>query len=300
MQTQDLRALLAVVQHGSFQAAGDALGIPRSKLRRQVARLEKDVGSQLLFREARGVRLTVAGEQVAERAGSILAELAAMVSDANATDGAVLGTLRMIVPVGTPTSLRVRALLQLEALYPQIALHVVEVDDPLTLLRDPFDIMLHLGPPASREGWFSRVLMRLPIRLVAAPSYLARHGTPTTVQDLGTHRLLTWNARGQYADSWPLRSGGSVTVTPSVVSANLELLSQLAAAGGGIALLPGPDHLFHPSDSELEPVLPDLVGDELALRALSPHPSRTDPRLRALMRNVQQLMDSMVEPAPTR
>ncbi len=293
MNLDDLRALLSVVEHGSFQAAAASHDVPRTKLRRQVDRLEKVVGSRLVHREARGVRLTLAGEQIAERAGPLLVEASTMLDAARAVGGGDLGTLRLIVPVGTPTAPRVRALLSLQALHPGIALDVVEVDDPLTLLRSPFDIMLHLGDSPAREGWFSRVLMRLPLRLVASPEYLEEHGTPTTLEDLRRHRLLSWRAGGRFGDTWPLLNGGTVPIAASVVSANPELLAKTAEQGGGIALLPGPAELFQPSGDELVRVLEDQVGGEIPLRVLTPHPSRTDPRLRVLIENAKALLATL-------
>ena len=290
---EDLRALLAVVEHGSFQAAAAALDVPRTQLRRRVDRIERVVGCQLLHRDTGGVTLTLAGDQIAERAGPLLVDASSMVAEARAADGARVGTLRMITPVGTPTGPRVRALLMLQELRPGIALDVVEVDDPLSLLRSPFDVMLHLGPPPGREGWFSRVLMRLPLELVASPTYLGRRGTPETVDELAGRRLLSWRAGGQHADAWPLVDGGTLPIAPAVVSANPELPARLAQEGGGIALVPGPRELFCPAGPPLVAVLPGRVGGGIPLRALTPHPSRTDPRLRALLENVQRLLSTL-------
>ena len=135
--------------------------------------------------------------------------------------------------------------------------------------------------------------MRVELGLLASPAYLAAHGTPSTLAELGEHKLLSWRAAGRHADAWPLLDGAAVPVEPAVISANAELLARLADQGGGIALLPGPSELFHPPELELVPVLADVVGGELALRALSPQPSHADPRLRALVENAQSLLAAM-------
>jgi len=300
MNLSDLRALLSVVELGSFQAAARALAVPRTSLRRRVDRLEEVVGAPLLTRETSGARLTRAGEAMVQRAGPLLTAASTMVDEARSAEGAILGTLRMIVPVGTPVVARVQALRSLEALHPGIVLDVAEADDPLTMLRSPFDLLLHLGPSAEREGWYSRVLMRFPVTLWASAAYLAREGTPTALDELGLHRLLTFRVAGRYADAWPLTDGGTVAISPSVVSANPELLVTLAAQDGGIALLPNLLGLFRPRGLELVPVLDGVVGDELALRVLTPRASGVDPRLRALIDNAQLQLEraGMVQGTP--
>jgi len=205
----------------------------------------------------------------------------------------MLGTLKMIMPVGMPAAVRVHALRALQTMHPGIVLDVSEADEPLTLLRSPFDIMLHLGPSPSRDGWFSRVLMRLPLSLVASPAYLEREGTPTTPADLAGHRLLAWRVAGRYANAWPLADGGSLPITPALLSANPELLATLAGGDGGIALVPGVPGLFQPPGLELVPVLTGVVGGDIALRALTPRATGADPRLRALIDNAQRLLARM-------
>ncbi len=292
MQLDDLEALLAVTRHGSFQAAAWSLGVPRTRLRRQLDRLERELGSPLLHRGARGVRPTAAGEHLAERASGLLARARALLDGTRAAAGAAAGTLRMVVPVGTPTPMRVRALRTLQALHPEVALDVVEADAPLDLLSTPFDLMMHFGPPPSLDGWYSRVLLRLTVGLWASPDYLERHGEPASPEELAGHRLATWRVGRGFAQRWPLRGGGDVAVAPAVLSANPELLFALTAQSGCIALLPASGELFDPTRSGLSPVLPEEVGGELDVRVLTPTPSRADPRLRAVLENARGALDS--------
>ncbi|MCA9683205.1 MAG: LysR family transcriptional regulator [Myxococcales bacterium] len=68
----ELRAFLAVVEHGSAKAAADVLGVPRSTLRRQVDALEQRVGAPLLWTDARGTRPSPKGRLMIEEARCIL------------------------------------------------------------------------------------------------------------------------------------------------------------------------------------------------------------------------------------
>ncbi len=74
----ELRAFLAIVEHGSVKAAADALGIPRSTLRRRIDALEQRVGAPLLWADSRGSRLSPKGRLMIDEAEALLASHAAL------------------------------------------------------------------------------------------------------------------------------------------------------------------------------------------------------------------------------
>ncbi|MGE0350054.1 LysR substrate-binding domain-containing protein [Hydrogenophaga sp.] len=103
MTLQQLRAFLAVVEHGSFRAAARALALSQAGLTQRVQELENGLGRVLLLRSARGVCLTGAGQRLRERALLIEAE-ARLAQEDPPEDGADEGSLR--IGVGpTPTAL---------------------------------------------------------------------------------------------------------------------------------------------------------------------------------------------------
>ncbi len=80
----ELRAFLAVVEHGSAKAAADALGLARSTLRRRLDALEQRIGSPLLWADSQGTRLSPKGRLMVEEARALLtvyAQLIARVRD---------------------------------------------------------------------------------------------------------------------------------------------------------------------------------------------------------------------------
>lgn len=288
MDLENLRSLFAVVEHGSFQAAAAARGEPRTKLRRQVDALEAEVGLPLLHRDARGVRLTVAGEHVVQRGGALLRDADALLEGARiGLDGAV-GTLRLVVPVGTPDVPRVAALLNLQSLHPGLTLDVTEAEDPLSLVHQPFDYIVHFGERPRLDSSHSRVVLRVPVVPMASAAYLERHGTPTSVAELHQHRLMTWRVEPWGGACWPRVDGGLEPITPHLVSANARLLARTAHEGGGIALVPRAVCFFEPG-VELLPVLDGLLGGVTTIRLLSRQSSRSEPRLRALFENIDRL-----------
>ena len=74
----ELRAFLAIVEHGSARAAADVLGVPRSTLRRRIDALEQRVGASLLWADAQGTRLSPKGRLMVEEAEILLESHAAL------------------------------------------------------------------------------------------------------------------------------------------------------------------------------------------------------------------------------
>lgn len=292
MNLEHLRTLLALIEHGSFQAAALARREPRTRLRRQIQDLEAEVGLPLIHRGARGVTLTAAGEHLGHRAVALLRDAEAMLAEARQGERGVWGTLRLVVPVGMPTAPRVTALQTLAALHPALTLDVVEADEPLSLLHKPFDYLVHFGDRPQLAQSFSRLLMQLPVALMASPDYLARAGTPSRVEDLARHRLLSWRPDPRFAERWPRLRGAAIPVAPVLISANARLVIRAAAAGGGLALVPRAVEVFEPGVS-LVPVLASDLGGELAVRLLSHHASRSEPRLRAVFENIDRMIESV-------
>src|SRR5918911_1775259 len=95
LDVRRLRVLRAVAQHGSFSAAADALSYTQSGVSQQIAALEREAGALLVQRNARGVRLTEAGEALVRHAEAILARLAEAEAELEAIAGLRGGRLRM-------------------------------------------------------------------------------------------------------------------------------------------------------------------------------------------------------------
>lgn len=86
-EVRQLRALLAVVDGGTFTAAGDLLGTSQASVSRSIAALERALGARVLRRTTREVSLTPVGSQVVGHARRVLEEVAAIRRLAEATRG---------------------------------------------------------------------------------------------------------------------------------------------------------------------------------------------------------------------
>jgi DNA-binding transcriptional LysR family regulator len=292
MDLRNLQALLDVVAAGSVQSAADRLKLPRSTLRRRLENLEAEVGASLLVRDRAGVSLTPAGSVVVEDGRRLLEYSNQLLFRARAPDSEGGGTVRIFVPVGLPPIAAIQVLSALATTRPRMAVDIRELEDPLSHIHEPFELLLHFGAPPSRGQWFSRQINRVEVQALASQAYLDAHGTPSSLADLANHRLLLWKVVSTEAPSWPLADGGAHPIEPRVTSGDLQLLLHLAAAGLGVVVAPTamlPEGLGAP----LLPLLEGVLGGSLGIRTLSPGPSQADARVRGFLESVQLLIASL-------
>jgi len=286
MELDDLKVLIQLSDHGSIRGVAQKLDVSRSALRRQLERLEQAFGTPLVMREGRGVQLTAAGAHAVARARPLLSEAGAMVEEARAKAGRASGVVRMLIPVGMPATMRIQALNLLLARHPQLALDMREVPDPLRWTHLPFEMIGHFGPAPATVDLISSVLAESKRQLMASPAYVEQHGTPGSIEELVEHRLVVWRCPGRPVDQLPRIDGSWVPVQPWLISSDLNLVLEAAARGLGLAFLPTVVAVEH----SLAPILEHVVVDRVSMHVSSRRPSRVDPQVAALLRNIHDLL----------
>lgn len=270
MDLDQLRAFLAILDHGSILAAADALGVTRPTLRARVTALEATVAAPLLARSNRGVAATEAGERFAVGARALLRDADALVVATRRARHEAIGTLRVISPgASLPPLMAVVVARELRRRHPELGLQVTGSADPLAEAGPDADVVLHFGDMPADGPFRTFVLKRFPVHLLASRDYLRAHGHPASVEALADHPLICWTGPGGDGRRWPLRSGGHFEVEAAVQSNAVLQLRALAAAGLGIALLPDEPTARGAIPGEaFEVVLPEHVGREGCLRVL--------------------------------
>jgi DNA-binding transcriptional LysR family regulator len=172
LDVRRMRVLREVAQRGSFSAAADALAYTQSAVSQQIAALEREAGTRLVERNARGVRLTDAGRALVEHADAILARLADAEAELEAIAGLRGGRLRLAAFPSAGATIMPEAIARFRARHPAVEL-TLEPADPepaLVKLRSGdadlvLDITGSLRPP--REDGIERV------HLLDDPMYVA-------------------------------------------------------------------------------------------------------------------------------
>ncbi|WCB93050.1 HTH-type transcriptional regulator GltC [Baekduia alba] len=137
LDVRRLRILREVAAQGSFSAAADALSYTQSAVSQQIAALEREAGSQLVERAARGVTLTDAGRALVTHADAILARLADAEEELHAIAGLRGGRLRLAAFPSACATLMPLAVARFRERHPgvELTLSPAEPDDGVRLLR---------------------------------------------------------------------------------------------------------------------------------------------------------------------
>lgn len=252
----EMAAFVRVAETGAFAQAGRALGLSPSAVSKLMTRLEQRLGATLLRRSTRRVALTPEGELFHARAVAILAQIEAAEREAG---GAALPAGRVRVNSSASYVAHVLAGILPTFLerYPGIGVDIVQTDEVADLVRDGSDVAIRAGElPAS--SLVARSLGRSRLVVVAAPSWLERHGAPASLDDLRAADRLGF---GYPKARWDgLQDDG--TRPERVRVSDGEGLRQLALAGVGLARLAEFTVRDYLRAGRLVAVLPDALPVE--------------------------------------
>jgi DNA-binding transcriptional LysR family regulator len=259
-RAERVEIFLEVARRGSFSAAARALRLSPPTVTRLIAELEADLGVQLLVRTTRKVALTSAGEAYFEKAGAATAQLRAAGEFVRQQHNMLTGTLKVTVPLSFGLRYLADAVSRFRVLYDRIDL-VLDLDDRFVdIVSEGYDMALRISGPPSDLSTIWRKIMPVRRVMVAAPSYLARLGTPQHPDDLREHNMLGYSNLTE-GPGWTLQREGQKRVVPNTrfcfLCNNGDVLADLAALGEGLALLP----LFIVEERIKNGALVEVLGD---------------------------------------
>jgi DNA-binding transcriptional LysR family regulator len=279
----EMRIFVAAVTDGSFTAAADRLGTDKARVSRIVSRMEKKLGAQLFTRSTRRLNVTEVGRDYFERAMCILtaaeaAETAVAQQSREPkgllklTAGSEFGT--MVVDEWIGAFLRMAPMVTVEAEY---------TNRLVDIIHEGFNVAIRVGE-LEDSGLSARKLGEVSYGLYAAPGYLKRGPTLSTVGDLTHHSLIMKTTRGR--SNWVLVNGENtekVTVSPRCAVNSTITAKNLALAGLGITHLPR--FLAEPyvAAGTLTCVLPGWAEAPAPVHAVFPSSRYMDPKVRSFV-----------------
>ncbi|PXA97578.1 LysR family transcriptional regulator, partial [Nostoc sp. 3335mG] len=181
-----------VVEHRSFSAAAQSIGVSKATVSKAVARLEASLGTTLFHRTSRRLTLSDAGQSLAERAGRILAEAQAAEEQARDAAAAPTGLVRVAAPMSFGIAHVAPAIADFLADHPGVEIDLTLSDAKVDIVADGIDIALRIAelPDSSLRA---RRLGPVAVRIVASPGYWAQHGRPTHPADLARHACFRYS-----------------------------------------------------------------------------------------------------------
>jgi DNA-binding transcriptional LysR family regulator len=282
-EIDDIRALVEVINAGGFGRAAKRLGVSKSIISRRIARLEGDLGGRLLSRTTRGFSPTEAGLEYKLRMEQILADLERAREAVAQQGGEVIGRVRVSLPLSFGIRHVAPVLATLALRHPRLEIEAAYSDRVVDLIGERFDAAVRIGQLKDSTLVARRIA---PIRsvVVAAPSYLTRHGRPKVPGDLTAHECIIYNATPE-TQLWRFRMGRRwIPIRPEgrLGADNGEAIIAAALMGLGIALVP--TFLAAPGieSGALEPLLTDYTAPEGGLFVVRPPGAQVSAKVRVL------------------
>jgi DNA-binding transcriptional LysR family regulator len=275
-----------VVTAGSFAAAAQRLNMSPAMVTNHVRALEDRLGARLLNRTTRKLSLTDAGKAYFDQAALILAQIEAADSSITELQSTPRGTLR-VNAANVLHTVVVPLLAAFNAASPEITLDVVTTDRMPDLVEEGIDVALRFNPEPE-SSLIVRHLGSFRIICVAAPAYLAQHGTPSELSDLAQHNCLSYMYPGftTLTREWRLRGpDGEVTVPISgnLHSNNTDLLRTAALDGRGIALAANYRVEDDIRTGRLLHLFPEHHSGDVPIVALYPHRQHLPAKVRSFI-----------------
>ena len=234
----DLRFLLAVAEEGSTLAAARALGVNQSTVQRRLAELEARLGQRLVERQQAGYRLTDLGAAVlpqAQAARDAIDAFAQAVREAARAQG---GIVRVTCPEPIAFKLTKSGLLdRFHAANPGLKVEFVLSDKYVDLAKGEADVALRSGD-TDDDILVGRKIAESLWAIYASRDYVAQHGAPASVAELGSHPLIGFEETmtRHRAVTW-LRE---VAPKATYAARNTSVLGLIYAAKASIGLAPLP------------------------------------------------------------
>jgi len=281
-----MRAFVRVIETGSFSRASDQLELPRSTVSKLITDLEKHLGLKLIQRTTRVLTPTSDGLEYHAHALRLVAELDAVESALRAKKLKTHGHLRVDAPASFANCLLIPALVDFHREYPDITIALGISDRAVNIVGEGVDCVIRAGK-VEDLSMISRKIVELDFVTCAAPSYLARRGTPTSPEDLQQHHLRAGYFFAGSGKSEPLifeRGTVRHEVGDCAFSTNEgNGLKEMLLAGLGIgqhfrAIVEG-----YVEAGQLVPVLQDWSRPALPLHVLYPPNRHQNARLKVFI-----------------
>ncbi|MGL6530353.1 LysR substrate-binding domain-containing protein [Aeromonas hydrophila] len=267
----ELAVFAAVARHQSFSKAALELGVSASALSHSLKGLETRLGVRLLNRSTRAVVPTDAGQRLLTQLLPTLSHLESALDELARHSDEPVGRLKISAPRGAIDELLAPVLIDYMVRYPRMQVEVVEQELMPRLIEDGYDAALFYGDLLPKE--MIGVPLGPPQRylVVAAPTYLAEHGTPQHPRELTRHACIGYRLTPSHHYRWAFAGEEGamleIEVTGPLTTSTPALYLGAAEAGLGLAYCLEEEVSRQLAEgtlvSVLEPWCPTFVGFSL-------------------------------------
>ncbi|MGF6575110.1 DNA-binding transcriptional LysR family regulator [Paraburkholderia sp. GAS333] len=284
-EADEIGALLAVLETGSFTAAGRKLGRDSSVISRRLKALETRLGTRLVERSTRRLSPTDAGMRLRDRVQEAMQLIRSGEDEARSLSASPIGLLRVSLPAGFGRRWIAPRLPAFLARYPTLEVEAVFTDRFVDLIAERFDAGVRIGRLQDNRLVARRVLTMRRL-LCASPGYLKAHPPIRHPRDLAQHACIGFTPMASHP-VWHLSRQGqrhAVRTRPRLATDDIDAVMHAALAGTGVAYCADWIVANELREQRLVEVLPtwDVVGDE-AMHVIRASAQHTPAKVRAFI-----------------
>ena len=234
---KQMRAFVEAVDQGSLARAALAEDVTPVMLGRRIDALERRLGVKLLHRTTRRLALTESGTVFLEHARRLLADLE--LAETIVSDGQLDASGHLIVSAPAAFG-RLHVAPHAPAFlaqHPKVRISFNLTDQVVDLVREGYELGIRIGGAPDPSSVAVRLAANRRV-VCGTPAYLARCGTPLTLEDLAQHNCLAFNLQGGQQRGWYFQRDGkqvSVKVNGTLDCNDGQLLHRWASEGLGLA-----------------------------------------------------------------
>ncbi|MEH6457888.1 MAG: LysR family transcriptional regulator [Cocleimonas sp.] len=224
---------------GSFSAAARLLNISRSSVSKQLAALEKKIGSRLFNRTTRKIALTEVGLQVLQEAHKVELALQTIEHISEDHQSEIVGDIKISCTTSFGRIHLVPLISKFVALYPKLRINLQLDDRTADMVAENIDISIRVGH-LTDSNLIARKLCDLSWTLCASPEYLKNAPQLKSPSDLVNHRCLFYRGSNISLNTWAFTSDKgeeSITVSGPLSINDPSALVSAALEHAGILLI---------------------------------------------------------------
>lgn len=295
----DLAFFVVLARQPSLAAAAQQLGITPPNVSRRLAALEQRLGLRLLNRTTRRLSLTIEGQSYLEKGEQILLDLQGLEQSLAGEHDTPKGLLRINATFGFGRRHLAPLIADFARDFPEVELQLELSDRPLDLTEHALDIGIRFGTPPDARVVAKRIAHNRRL-LCASPAYLAKHGIPSTPQQLVDHQCIVIRENTQTYNNWQLRNASQqimVKVDGRLSTNHGEIAVDWALTGHGIVLRSEWDVAAYLRDGKLCRILVPWVGEIADIHAIYPQRHYVPAKTRAFLDFLSERFADYRQPA---
>jgi DNA-binding transcriptional LysR family regulator len=289
MRADDLILFSYVIELGSFSQAAEKNNLTNSVVSKRIARLEEELGVQLLYRTTRKLTLTEAGRVLLQNAKSVKQATQDALDAVSGYGEHVSGHIRMSVPMISGELLLAEAVAEFCNQHPGLTVEMSLDNKFVDLIEDGYDLVIRTGY-LEDSSMIARHLVDSQWVVCASPSHVRRHGIPAVPEALVNHNCLQYAHQTTGASAWEFKgSNGNylVHVSGSFFTDSLAGLRKAALAGQGIIYVPRVLVYQDVQAGTLIDLFPEQVGKMQGIYAVYPFTRQPPNKVKLLIDHIR-------------